>query len=187
MNTNYKTKTKPAYVIGEIAHYYRCTIEQLSEKIGAGRSSQLYSIANGRTATMSRKYAKMICDTFPELNYDWVFTGEGSMFCRDESTLEETYQQPTSQNPDYSGVLLNILNTITVLNQEVSRLSKEVVQLRSTVTVQSQRIDSLVDELSLSRSSLRTPPGIDSPSLFHRESSPYRDIALADNSEINNK
>ena len=110
MNTNYKTKTKPAFVIGEIAHYYRCTIEQLSEKIGAGRSSQLYSIANGRTATMSRKYAKMICDTFPELNYDWVLTGEGSMFCRDESTLEETYQQPTSQNPDYSGVLLNILN-----------------------------------------------------------------------------
>ena len=187
MNTNYKTKTKPAFVIGEIAHYYRCTIEQLSEKIGAGRSSQLYSIANGRTATMSRKYAKMICDTFPELNYDWVLTGEGSMFCRDESTLEETYQQPTSQNPDYSGVLLNILNTITVLHQEVSRLSKEIVQLRSTVTVQSQRIDTLVDELSLSRSSLRTPPGIDPSSLFHRESSPYRDIALADNSEINNK
>lgn len=187
MNTNYKTKTKPAFVIGEIAHYYRCTIEQLSEKIGAGRSSQLYSIANGRTATMSRKYAKMICDTFPELNYDWVLTGEGSMFCRDEPSLEETYQQPTSQNPDYSGVLLNILNTITVLHQEVSRLSKEIVQLRSTVIVQSQRIDTLVDELSLSRSSLQTPPGIDPSSLFHRESSPYRDIALADNSEINNK
>ena len=187
MNTNYKTKTKPAFVISEIAHYYRCTIEQLSEKIGAGRSSQLYSIANGRTATMSRKYAKMICDTFPELNYDWVLTGEGSMFCRDESTLEETYQPQPSENPDYSGVLLNILNTITVLNQEVSRLSKEIVQLRSTVTVQSQRIDTLVDELSLSRSTLRTPPDIDPSSLFHRESSPYRDIALADNSEINNK
>ena len=187
MNTNYKTKTKPAFVIGEIAHHYRCTIEQLSEKIGAGNSTQLYAIANGKTLTMSRKYAKMICDTFPELNYDWVFTGEGSMFCRDESTLEETYQQPTSQNPDYSGVLLNILNTITVLNQEVSRLSKEIVQLRSTVTVQSQRIDNLVDELSLSRSTLRTPPDIDPSSLFHRESSPYRDIALADNSEINNK
>ena len=109
------------------------------------------------------------------------------MFCRDESTLEETYQQPTSQNPDYSGVLLNILNTITVLHQEVSRLSKEIAQLRSTVTVQSQRIDTLVDELSLSRSSLRTPPDIDPSSLFHREPSPYRDIALADNSEINNK
>ena len=109
------------------------------------------------------------------------------MFCRDESTPEDTYQQPTSQNPDYSGVLLNILNTITVLHQEVSRLSKEVVQLRSVVTTQSQRIDNLVDELSLSRSTLRKPADIDPSSLFHRESSPYRDIALADNSEINNK
>lgn len=187
MNTNYRTKTKAAVVINELTHYYRCTVEQLTERIGAGKSTQLYNIANGKTLTISRKFAKMICDTFPEINYDWVLTGEGSMFCKDESTLEETYQQPTSQSPDYSGVLLNILNTITVLNQEVSRLSKEIVQLRSTVTVQSQRIDSLVDELSLSRSTLRTPPDIDSPSLFHRESSPYRDIALADNSEINNK
>lgn len=187
MNTNYKTKTKAAVVINELTHYCRCTVEQLTERIGAGKSTQLYNIANGKTLTISRKFAKMICDTFPEINYDWVLTGEGSMFCRDESTLEETYQQPTSQNPDYSGVLLNILNTITVLNQEVSRLSKEIVQLRSTVTVQSQRIDTLVDELSLSRSTLRTTPDINPSSLFHRESSPYRDIALADNSEINNK
>lgn len=187
MNTNYSTKTKAAIVINELTHYCRCTVEQLTERIGAGKSTQLYNIANGKTLTISRKFAKMICDTFPELNYDWVLTGEGSMFCRDESTLEETYQQPTSQNPDYSGVLLNILNTITVLQQEVSRLSKEIVQLRSVVTTQSQRIDTLVDELSLSRSSLRTPPDIDPSSLFHRESSPYRDIALADNSEINNK
>ncbi|MFI3318027.1 MAG: helix-turn-helix transcriptional regulator [Rikenellaceae bacterium] len=66
-----------------VIRWSNMTINYFARHIGLSRSETLYQIKRGGH-NISRTIAQRIVDTFPELSYSWLLSGEGSMFATEE-------------------------------------------------------------------------------------------------------
>jgi hypothetical protein len=82
-----KTLTPPQ-IIEALAEYLKISVAELSQKAGYERPQSFYDVQSGKTKNISPKMANNIVSAFPEINKDWLLTGNGSMLIEDE---EEPY------------------------------------------------------------------------------------------------
>ena len=73
-----KTYTPPQ-IIESLAEYFNITVSELAQKAGYERAQSFYDVISGETKNISPKMADKIVATFPEINKDWLLTGNGSM------------------------------------------------------------------------------------------------------------
>jgi hypothetical protein bfra3_16308 len=73
-----KTYTPPQ-IIESLAEYFNITVSELAQKAGYERAQSFYDVISGKTKNISPKMADKIVATFPEINKDWLLTGNGSM------------------------------------------------------------------------------------------------------------
>lgn len=59
------------------------TITALSKALGLKTPQAIYDIQSGKTQDISARLANKIFLVFPEINEEWVLSGEGEMLCRD--------------------------------------------------------------------------------------------------------
>ena len=88
-----KTLTPPQ-IIEALAEYLKISVAELSQKAGYERAQSFYDVLNGKTKNISPKMAKNIVSAFPEINKDWLLTGNGEMLVQntpEEDDEEETY------------------------------------------------------------------------------------------------
>ena len=88
-----KTFTPPQ-IIDALADYLKISVAELSQKAGYERAQSFYDVLNGKTKNISPKMAKNIVSAFPEINKDWLLTGNGEMLVQntpEEEPEEETY------------------------------------------------------------------------------------------------
>lgn len=88
-----KTFTPPQ-IIEALADYLKISVAELSQKAGYERAQSFYDVLNGKTKNISPKMAKNIVSAFPEINKDWLLTGNGEMLVQntpEEEPEEETY------------------------------------------------------------------------------------------------
>ena len=88
-----KTFTPPQ-IIEALADYLKISVAELSQKAGYERAQSFYDVLNGKTKNISPKMAKNIVSAFPEINKDWLLTGNGEMLVQntpEEEEEEETY------------------------------------------------------------------------------------------------
>ena len=89
-----KTLTPPQ-IIEALAEYLKISVAELSQKAGYERAQSFYDVLNGKTKNISPKMAKNIVSAFPEINKDWLLTGNGEMLVQntpeEEEEEEETY------------------------------------------------------------------------------------------------
>nr|DAW67753.1 MAG TPA: hypothetical protein [Caudoviricetes sp.] len=88
-----KTLTPPQ-IIEALAEYLKISVAELSQKAGYERAQSFYDVLNGKTKNISPKMAKNIVSAFPEINKDWLLTGNGEMLVQntpEEEPEEETY------------------------------------------------------------------------------------------------
>ena len=83
-----KTLTPPQ-IIEALAEYLKISVAELSQKAGYERAQSFYDVLNGKTKNISPKMANNIVSAFPEINKDWLLTGNGEMLIEEEE--EETY------------------------------------------------------------------------------------------------
>ena len=81
-----KTFTPPQ-IIEALADYLKISVAELSQKAGYERAQSFYDVLNGKTKNISPKMAKNIVSAFPEVNKDWLLTGNGEMLV--QNTPEE--------------------------------------------------------------------------------------------------
>lgn len=81
-----KTLTPPQ-IIEALAEYLKISVAELSQKAGYERAQSFYDVLNGKTKNISPKMAKNIVSAFPEINKDWLLTGNGEMLV--QNTPEE--------------------------------------------------------------------------------------------------
>lgn len=81
-----KTFTPPQ-IIEALADYLKISVAELSQKAGYERAQSFYDVLNGKTKNISPKMAKNIVSAFPEINKDWLLTGNGEMLV--QNTPEE--------------------------------------------------------------------------------------------------
>lgn len=82
-----KTFTPPQ-IIEALADYLKISVAELSQKAGYERAQSFYDVLNGKTKNISPKMANNIVSAFPEINKDWLLTGNGEMLIEEE---EEPY------------------------------------------------------------------------------------------------
>lgn len=66
-------------IINDVINYLDITAYKLAEELGYNRPQALYDIINGKTKKISGNIASKIMSKYPDFNYDWLLTGEGSM------------------------------------------------------------------------------------------------------------
>jgi hypothetical protein len=84
----------PPQIIEALADYLKISVAELSQKAGYERAQSFYDVLNGKTKNISPKMAKNIVSAFPEVNKDWLLTGNGEMLVQntpEEEPEEETY------------------------------------------------------------------------------------------------
>ena len=85
----------PPQIIEALAEYLKISVAELSQKAGYERAQSFYDVLNGKTKNISPKMAKNIVSAFPEINKDWLLTGNGEMLVQntpeEEPQEEETY------------------------------------------------------------------------------------------------
>lgn len=84
-----KTFTPPQ-IIEALADYLKISVAELSQKAGYERAQSFYDVLNGKTKNISPKMANNIVSAFPEINKDWLLTGNGEMLIEDDDE-EEPY------------------------------------------------------------------------------------------------
>lgn len=83
-----KTFTPPQ-IIEALADYLKISVAELSQKAGYERAQSFYDVLNGKTKNISPKMANNIVSAFPEINKDWLLTGNGEMLIEEEEDEEE--------------------------------------------------------------------------------------------------
>lgn len=83
-----KTFTPPQ-IIEALADYLKISVAELSQKAGYERAQSFYDVLNGKTKNISPKMAKNIVSAFPEVNKDWLLTGNGEMLVQNTPEEEE--------------------------------------------------------------------------------------------------
>ena len=83
-----KTFTPPQ-IIEALADYLKISVAELSQKAGYERAQSFYDVLNGKTKNISPKMANNIVSAFPEINKDWLLTGNGEMLIEEDE--EEPY------------------------------------------------------------------------------------------------
>ena len=81
----------PPQIIEALAEYLKISVAELSQKAGYERAQSFYDVLNGKTKNISPKMAKNIVSAFPEINKDWLLTGNGEMLVQNTPEEEETY------------------------------------------------------------------------------------------------
>ena len=83
-----KTLTPPQ-IIEALAEYLKISVAELSQKAGYERAQSFYDVLNGKTKNISPKMANNIVSAFPEINKDWLLTGNGEMLIPEDPEDEE--------------------------------------------------------------------------------------------------
>lgn len=74
--------------IEELLKYSNMSAKKFAETIGIKTVQSLYDIQKGKIKNISKALAGKISETFPEIEKDWLITGEGEMLKQQESSPE---------------------------------------------------------------------------------------------------
>lgn len=84
-------------------HLYRyinhkqMTPSAFAESLGLDRPDRLYNVLKGKNG-LSVKFAKLISDTYNDVDYDWLITGEGEMISMEGKSTDENFiNEPNSK------------------------------------------------------------------------------------------
>ena len=89
-----KTYT-PQQIIETLAEHFQVTVSELAQKSGYERAQSFYDVISGKTKNISPKMANKIAAAFPEINKDWLLTGNGSMLI---SQIEEVMPEEEEES-----------------------------------------------------------------------------------------
>lgn len=125
--------------IDNILCYYGLSAQKFAESVGVNKQ-QVYDIMHGKCKNISRKLLKKIRETYPEINSQWLQSGEGVMII------------PSLNNGDFGIQAIGNDNIITptanskivseLLESKITLLQKDVELWRSKYESAQQLIES---------------------------------------------
>lgn len=83
-------------VLIELLNHLKISANKFAFEIGLNANTAIYHVKNGRN-NISPELAKKIQKRYPELNYNWLLTGEGSMLKSESKTpAKQEAEEPGS-------------------------------------------------------------------------------------------
>lgn len=106
------------------------TGNSFAKKIGQG-NSKVYQIMRGDVSP-SVKFCEKICESFPEINFDWLITGRGKpILYESDRTEEDNLNESLPEYPDYKELWETARELIAMKNEQIEHLKNENSQLRT--------------------------------------------------------
>lgn len=144
--------------IQAIVDYSKLSIPQFAKKVGFKTPQTVREILKGNTKTLSFEAKSKILGTYPELNEDWLLTGNGEMLRTnhpDMITMDGGRKNvgKVGGNVDYrEGTFYETCpqdaTHISNLEKEVARLNCEVTHRNDIIAEKDKRIASLESQLA---------------------------------------
>lgn len=132
-------------IIEKLLIYSGLNAKSFSEKIGLERPQAIYDIQKGKTKNISPSMRDKIISVFPELNIEWLLTGDGEMlkpanpFIRmSEQEMRETFRDTIAEE------LMKLLKKGEIYL--ASTHDKIVAEKNEEIAKRDERIDKLQKE-----------------------------------------
>lgn len=102
----------------KIIEYYNINQSEMARRIGY-KQSNINAIIRGREDGMSANMMVAICESFRDINGDWLLTGKGAML---KSDVEKKYSMPVSalervSEPQAAGYTAAELSPVAMLGR----------------------------------------------------------------------
>ncbi len=131
-------------------HLYRYIVHKqmtpsaFAESLGLERPDRLYNVLKGKNG-LSVKFAKLISDTYNDINYDWLLTGEGEMIQMEGKSLDFVAEPKPEYNMElipkkYEGqTLVKVVTTKARGGWTDSYYSDEYIKDMPTILIESDK------------------------------------------------
>ncbi len=132
MLTNANNLNNSQKILDELLKYLKISANKLSTEIGLSANTAIYHVKNGRNG-ISSDLANKIIERYPEINYSWLLTGEGSMKKNAEvgkmHAIDEEQANYKFEDDD-----------VYALRQDIKAVNENLIKLSEGVTVNFERI-----------------------------------------------
>lgn len=118
-----QTSKDSSEILSELLTHLKISANKLAKEIGLSANTAIYHIKNGRNG-ISPDLAKKIIHRYPEISYNWLLTGEGSLQKEEEKDLgakEEKHDYRVS-----SEEIVSIRRDIRAVNDNLMALTEGV-------------------------------------------------------------
>lgn len=105
---------------------------QFAVELGYEQATTIYNILK-RQSTPSRSTLDKICKRFPQVNREWLLTGQGSMFNTPTASSDDL-TVTAKQVIDHISKLIPDLSLIEKFAQELNQLKKESAEIHEKIT-----------------------------------------------------
>jgi hypothetical protein len=138
---------KPKEIIENVAKYANLKVAELAKRVGYERPQVLYDITHGKTKKISADVANKIAEKYPEINLDWLLSGDGEML----------KNHPAANNAGItdSNVVGGGINDATVISGLMKTLEKkdeQIGKILGSLEKKDEQIDRLLGIIEKLRS-----------------------------------
>ena len=105
---------------------------QFAVELGYEQATTIYNILK-RQSTPSRSTLDKICNRFPQVNREWLLTGQGSMFNTPTASSDDL-TVTAKQVIDHISRLIPNLSLVEKFGEELNQLKKESAEIHEKIT-----------------------------------------------------
>lgn len=138
---------KPENRIQSVMDYLGMNKNSFSKEIGMSSNVTIGRIINENRKPHSTTLKKIV-SRFPQINYEWLLTGEGEMLITSKSGLDENiiFANETSNtlNEDNMKILTEMMTVISKQSDQIDRLINQQENLISQVERSGDRADRML-------------------------------------------
>ena len=133
--------------IAKIVELSGMSIPQFSTFVGFKTPQTVRELLKGNTKTLSYQAKEKIADAFPNININWLATGEGEMLKNSNNTISEGDNNITVGG-DASNITNNSEKALMLAMSELSEMRKLLAESIAVNKEQSQRFLGIIESLT---------------------------------------
>tara|TARA_R100000687_G_C6397763_1_gene140334 strand:- start:319 stop:804 length:486 start_codon:yes stop_codon:yes gene_type:complete len=135
-------------VLAELLNHLKISANKFAFEIGLNANTAIYHVKNGRN-NISPELAKKITKRYPELNYNWLLTGEGEMKKGEAAASEAELKEPGEnyENAKFEQLRSDIRSDLNELAAGMARNFKVIADGMQTGLQGQEKILEFVDKL----------------------------------------
>lgn len=129
-------KEKTIEIVNELLQHLGMNAKQLSDALGYNRPSWLYEVLNPQKANgISKRVANAICEKWPEVEYTYLMTGQGSLLKNSNGPVSVGGDQNGNVNSPGASCSVGLDKLIGVVGQQSVQISELIKQNQDLINI----------------------------------------------------
>lgn len=140
-------------ILEEVLKYTKKNCSSLSSEIGVNRQL-LYDIQRGKTKSISYELANRICNVYPEINKEFLQSGQGNMLLQQHaSTASGSINQINGHNNNINS---NNIGNVPTATYRTDGAPDEIKAITNALITSQAQTNMLIERLAIAQNQLLT-------------------------------